>query len=69
MQGRPPCVAEVARVDARFREKYGSGDGWADRMRALFGGKIAYRRMPIAPAEEARGASRTWLTHHSLPSR
>ncbi len=33
----------LERIHARFREKYGGADWWADRVRTLFGGKATFR--------------------------
>lgn len=40
----------VEAVNAGFRAKYGEDDGWADLMRALWGGKVTYSLTPdVAP--------------------
>ena len=39
--------AALDRIHARFREKYGSDDWWADRLRFFFGGKQTYRLEPL----------------------
>ncbi len=43
---------ELERVHARFREKYGAGDWWADRVRVFFGGKVAFELTPMPPARD-----------------
>ena len=37
----------IARINARFRQKYGRDDWWADRLRFFFGGKVAFLLTPI----------------------
>ncbi len=37
----------LERVHARFRETRGADDGWADRVRVFFGGKITFALTPI----------------------
>lgn len=44
----------LAPIHARFRAKYGSDDWWADRLRALSGGKVTFRLRPLGPAPDER---------------
>lgn len=45
---------KLDQIHARFREKYGVNDWWADRIRFFFGGKITFLLTPLEKDPSSR---------------